>query len=171
MDLENLDPALRATLLAIYEDMMYLAARPNVTAGLARAWYTHLMSRIVQKQIRRFTGRVSKAAIDSEPKASLVLEHPGRIQTTLTKMVERHRETPNADEFLALLAEHEIVNIVTFAENYAARKAGGDYEKAGIVLVDWGSVEIGRREQLWIQMVRGKVANAAAFRPVRSGAE
>lgn len=164
MDLDSLDPHLRETLSHIYQDVMYLAARPNVSSGQARGWYTHIMSRNVLKQIRRFTGRVSVAAVNSEPRASLVLEHPGRIQTTLTQMVERHKKAPNPEEFLSLLAEHEIVNIVTNAENYAARKAAGNYEKAGIVLVEWSSIEPGRRKELWVQMLRGKVANAADFR-------
>jgi hypothetical protein len=117
---EHLDPDLRVELISIYEELMWLAQCPNVTAGNARAWYTHIMSERVKRRLRRFTGRVSRAAAQSES-AILRLEDYKRIQTTLTTLVERHRKLkkPNPDEFIRVLIDCERVHIVTFEENYA----------------------------------------------------
>ncbi|OGA48448.1 MAG: hypothetical protein A3G24_20440 [Betaproteobacteria bacterium RIFCSPLOWO2_12_FULL_62_13] len=135
------NPDLRAELVAIYEELMWLAQRPNVSAGNARAWYTHIMSEKVNRRLRRFTGRVSRAAAESEA-LILRLEHYKRIQRTLTALVERHRKLKkrNPDEFIRVLIDCERVHIVTFEENYAAMRAGGDYRKAGIELVPWRSL-------------------------------
>ena len=51
------------------------------------------------------------------------------------------------------------------AENDAARKAKGDYVAAGIQLVPWEDLPEASRRTLWLKMLRGKVANAAEFRP------
>ena len=165
---ELIDPDLRGKLVAIYEELMWLAQRPNVSAGNARAWYTHIMSETVKRKLRRFTGKVSTAAAESES-AILRLEHYKRIQTTLTGLVERHRKLkkPNPDEFIRVLVDCERVHIVTFEENYAATRAGGDYGKAGIQLKPWRSLSQERRTTLWKKMLRGKVANANAFAPGR----
>lgn len=163
---EDLEPVLRAELMAIYEEVLWLARRQNVTAGNARAWYTHIMSERVKRRLRRFTGKVSRSAAESES-ATLRLEHYKRIQTTLTALVERHRELkkPNADEFIRVLLDCERVHIVTFEENYAAMRADGNYSKAGIELLPWRSLSPERQAALWKKMLRGKVANAIAYAP------
>lgn len=156
---------LRAALESIYEEIMWLASRPNVTAGRARAWYTHIMAESVKRRIRQFTGRVSKSAVAGEG-TGLRLEHYKRIQTTLTELVERHRKEQLNDsgEFVRTLIDFETVHIVTAEENYAAMKAQGNYEQAGIVLVSWDQIPTERRGVLWTKMLRGKVANADRFR-------
>jgi hypothetical protein len=163
---EDISPVLRAELIGIYEEVMWLARRPRVTAGNARAWYTHIMSETVKRRLRRFTGKVSRLAAESES-ATLRLEHYKRIQTTLTALAERHREVkkPNPDEFIRVLLDCERVHIVTFEENYAAMRADGNYRKAGIELLPWRSLSPQRQAVLWKKMLRGKVANASAYAP------
>lgn len=158
---------LRAALESVYEEIMWLAGRPNVTAGRARAWYTHIMAESVKRRIRQFTGRVSAAAIATDG-TGLRLEHYKRIQTTLTELVERHRREriTDAGEFVHTLIDFEAVHIVTLEENYAAMRAKGDYAKAGIELVEWNQIPADRRTVLWTTMLRGKVANADRFREV-----
>ena len=165
-DLEAISPDLRATLTQIYEVVMWLARRPKVTASSARSWYTHIMAERVKRDIRQFTGSVSAQAV-KDPAAGLRLEHYLRIQTTLTNLVERHRsqDDASADEFIHKLIECEQVHIVTVAENYAAMRAKGDYASAGIELVPWKEVAADRRADLWRKMLRGRVANAAAYAP------
>ena len=85
-----LDPQLRTALESIYEEIMWLSTRPNVTPGRARAWYTHIMADGVKRKLRRFSGKVSKAAA-TQRDGPLMLEHFKRIQTTLTTLVEQHR--------------------------------------------------------------------------------
>jgi hypothetical protein len=168
MTLRSLNPELKSRLFAIYEEIMWLASRPGVTASCARAWYTHIMANRMTKDLRRFTGKVSRAALASDG-SDLMLEHYLRIQTTLTALVERHKElkTPKPREFLRLMLEYERVHIVTRAENYAALRAKGDYTVAGIRLVEWSVVPSARRAELWQRMLRGRVANASEFEPVR----
>ena len=160
-----MDADLRSALRSIYEEVMWLSARPNVTPGRARAWYTHIMAESVKRRLRRFSGKVSAAAIAAggEP---LMLEHFKRIQTTLSALVERHRGEGkrDADEFIDTLVEFEQVHIVTRSENYAAMRARGDYRQAGIRLLSWERVPAARRTELWRTMLRGKVANAGDFR-------
>ena len=117
---------------------MWLSKRPNVTAGRARAWYTHITAEAVKRKLRRFTGKVSEAAA-AESDGQLMLEHFKRIQTTLTALVEKHRtEQLSAPEaFITTLVEFEHVHIVTRAENYAAMRAKGNYREAGILLIPW----------------------------------
>ena len=155
----------RSALVSIYEEIMWLSGRPNVTAGRARAWYTHVMAESVKRHIRRFTGQVSQSAATTE-ESGLRLEHYKRIQTTLTELVDRHRRERVSDsaEFVRTLVDFESVHIVTIEENYAAMRAKGDYEEAGIVLVPWGRIPSDRRATLWRTMLRGKVANANAYR-------
>ncbi len=162
----DLDPQLHAALKSIYEEVMWLSARPNVTAGRARAWYTHIMAEAVKRKLRHFTGKVSEAAV-AQSDGQLMLEHFKRIQTTLTTLVEKHRaEQLNApDLFIKTLIEFEHVHIVTRAENYAAMRAKGNYLEAGIVLLPWENLPAKRRAELWQKMLRGKVANADAFKP------
>ena len=157
---------LSAELIAIYEEIMWLSRRPNVTASCARAWYTHIMSERIKRRMRQFTGKVSRSAAESDT-ATLRLEHFKRIQTTLTSLVERHRKSnrPNPDEFVRVLVEYERVHIVTLEENYAAMRAKGNYRNAGIELVAWRSLPPNRQTTLWKKMLRGKVANAEAYAP------
>lgn len=161
-----IDPDLHAELVSIYEEVMWLANRPNVTASAARAWYTHVSSERVKRRLRHFTGSISRNAAELE-NATLRLEHYKRIQTTLTALVERHRKfgTPNPDEFIQVLLQCERVHIVTFEENYAAMRAGGDYHEAGIELLPWNALPLNRQKELWKTMLRGKVANAKKYFP------
>lgn len=156
----------RDALRSIYEEVMWLSRRPNVTPGRARAGYTHVMAESVKRRVRRFTGYISAAAV--EDAGPLMLEHFLRIQTALSSLVERHRqlEQPDPEEFVTLVLEYEQVHIVTRAENYSAMRAKGDYELAGIELVEWTSLPQARREVLWPRMLRGRVANAVEFSPV-----
>ncbi len=142
---------------------MWLAARPNVTPSRARAWYTHIMAESIKRKIRRFTGYVSASAINDD--GPLMLEHFRRIQTALSSLVERHHEGDhsNADEFVDMVLEYEQVHIVTRVENYAAMRAKGNYDKAGIQLVPWAAVPEARQEVLWRQMLRGRVSNAQEY--------
>jgi hypothetical protein len=161
---ENVSQELRAALVSIYEEMMWLAGRPNVTPSRARAWYTHVMAESVKLRVRQFTGLVSRKAVAGDG-TGLRLEHYRRIQTTLTDLVSRHRKDgPNPEEFLRTLIDYEAVHIVTIEENYAAMRAKGDYQQAGIVLVPWHEVQSDRRGELWTSMLRGKVANAEQYR-------
>ena len=145
---------------------MWLSARPNVTPSCARAWYTHTMSERVKRRVRLFSGKVSKRAI-AQRDGPLRLEHFLRIQTTLTKLVERHRNEQfnDPDDFVKTVIKCEQVHIVALPENYAAMQAKGDYPKAGITLVTWKQIDPTRRAELWKRMLRGKVANAEAFKP------
>lgn len=160
------DPVLRDALRSIYEEIMWLASRPNVTPGRARAWYTHIMAESVKRRIRRFTGYASRAAIQED--GPLMLEHFRRIQTALSSLVERHRtqRLVDAEEFVNLVLAYEQVHIVTRAENYAAMRAKGDYERAGITLVAWREIPPSRQRDLWRIMLRGRVANASAYAPI-----
>lgn len=164
---DKIEPTLHRDLKAIYEEVLWLAMRPNVSAGCARAWYTHIMAERVKRRLRRFTGKVSKTAANVET-AVLRLEHYKRIQTTLTALVEQHRKLskPNAGEFIRVLLDYERVHIVTVEENYAAMKAKGNYRKAGIELLPWNSLSPDRQAVLWKTMLRGKVANARDYAPV-----
>jgi hypothetical protein len=156
--------AIRAKLTAIYGEMMWLAARKNVSPSMARAWYTHVWADRLSRAIRHFSGKVSYEAM-SDTKAVLRLEHHSRIQTTLTQLIAAHlkRKRPSAKEFIRIVLKCENVHIVTFKENYAARKSGGSYQRAGIKLVAWRSIPEKRRRVLWTKMLRHKVANASAF--------
>jgi hypothetical protein len=153
------------TLKAVYEEMMWLAKRPDVSASLARSWYTHVRSGGLR--LTRFSGKVSRAALN--PKSVLRLEHYRRIQTGLTQLVERHRKLkrPNAAEFIRFLRAAERVHIVTFRENYEALKAKGKYKTAGIELVPWSSLAAPQQERLWRTMLRGRVSNANTYKPIQ----
>jgi hypothetical protein len=162
----KIDPIIRSKLVALHEEIMWLAARPNVSPSMARAWYTHVVAGKFKRHIRLFSGKVSQEAI-SDTDAVLRLEHHARIQTTLTQLVAAHlkRKRPSANEFVRAVVECENVHIVTFAENYTAMSNDGNYRRAGIKLVAWRSIPVERRQVLWAKMLRGKVANAAQFKP------
>jgi hypothetical protein len=163
----QIDPALREDLLALYEQVMWLASRPKVTPSMARGWYTHVVAGRFTRRIRYFSGKVSQAAVASDPSAMLRLEHHQRIQAKLTELVGAHSKLkrPKPEEFIRLVLECENVHIVTFAENYDAMRAGGDYRKAGIKLISWSRIPSERREVLWKRMLRGRVSNASEFSP------
>jgi hypothetical protein len=160
-------PAARsdAALESIYEEVMWLLNRPNVTPGQARGWYTHIRAVALRKELRFFTGQVSQAAaaLTGEP---LVLEHFKRIQTNLSQLVERHRREALHDpsEFVALVKDNEQVHIVTRRENYSAMRAKGNYEAAGISLLAWEKLSRPTRAELWRLMLRGRVANADDYK-------
>ena len=160
----SIDPKTRNDLKQIYDQMMWLAKCPNVSPSKARAWYTHIVAESMKRRLRHFTGKVSVAAA-ADPSGVLRLEHFMRIQTTLTKLVERHLKLkrPNPSEFIRVVCECELVHIVTFQENYDAMRAGGDYKKAGIKLRSWGSLPKATQQILWDKMLRGKVANAQEY--------
>jgi hypothetical protein len=152
-------------LTSIYEEIMWLAERPNTTPSAARAWYTHIASVSLQRQLRRFTGKVSSQAL--VPNATLRLEHFNRMQTTLTKLVRKHLQTDrNTDEFIRVIVECEQVHIVTVQENYAAMRADGNYDEAKISLVPWQEVPAEMQAYLWKRMLRGRVANHSCFKPL-----
>jgi hypothetical protein len=165
---QDLDPAVRAVLTATYQEMMWLAARPNVSAAAARTWYSHVRAAKVVRTLRRFSGMVSRKAAESDPRAALRLEHFKRMQTIVTKMIERHRKlgTLDPDEFVRILIDCERVHVVTFAENYDAMRADGDYEKAGIELLPWRTLSLEKQAFLWKRMLRGRVSNAGDFKPM-----
>jgi hypothetical protein len=149
----------------LYEEVMWLRARPNVTSSVARSWFTHSCSVRLKKHIRRFSGLVSLRA--TEPEAVLRLEHHLRIQTTLTQLVERHfRECiTDSDEFVRMVLHCEEVHIVTFKENYLAMGSKGDYEHAGIDLVDFHTLSAPLQQRLWSSILRKNVSNHGLYNP------
>jgi len=165
-DMPSLDAKLHSDLESIYQSMMWLRRKPNVTDSRARAWYSHVMARTVTRRIRRFSGQISRSAVLNSS-GPLVLEHHGRMQTTLTELVNRHHKLgrPSPREFIALVQQLERVHIVTRKENYAARRAKGNYRDAGIQLVRWNTIPLKRREHLWKRMLVGRVCNADSYSP------
>jgi hypothetical protein len=163
---DEVAPAVHKNLTSIYEEVMWLAERPNTTPSAARAWYTHVAAVRLRRHIRRFTGKVSQKAKDDEG-AALCLEHFKRIQTTLTQLVARHLKTGtrSAKDFIRVVLEYEQVHIVTFKEGYAAMTAKGDYSSAKISLVDWRDLPAERQQVLWRRVLNGKVSNANEFAP------
>jgi len=156
---------IREDLARVYEEIMWLSARPNVTPSVARSWYTHATSERLKKHVRRFTGFASQRSVESDE--DLRLEHYLRIQSQLTKLVQSHKEkgTNCPDAFVELILECEQVHIATKAENYAAMKAKGDYSLAGISLVAWEDIDPERRRFLWRRMLRGRVSNYKKYDP------
>ena len=153
---------LEAKLTSIYKQVMWLARQPEITPANARGWYTHVVSARLRRDVRRFTGEVSKQALKEG--ATLRLEHFKRIQTELTKLITRHlKEVDSAKEFVKMVIDYEQVHIVTLKENYEAMKAKGDYKKAGIELIKWKDIPHKKQNFLWGKMLRGKVSNANEF--------
>jgi len=161
----SIDSDLESELSAVYEEIMWLADRQNITPSVARTWYTHATAERLKRRVRMFTGFVSEQA--SYLQETLELEHYKRIQTTLTQMVDRHKREGCRDpsEFIETIQACERVHIVTKSENKAAKKAKGDYRAAGISLVEWSSLGHEVRIDLWKRMLRGKVANYKDFKP------
>lgn len=145
---------------------MWLRKRPNVTSSVARSWYTHACAERLKKHIRRFTGKVSKASLLVG--ADLRLEHHLRIQTTLTQLIERHYTEGICDEneFISTVMRCEEVHIVTAQENYAAMRARGDYESAGIELIDWELLDGTSQLRLWNKILRYRVCNYLEYEPI-----
>jgi hypothetical protein len=154
-----------ARLTAIYEEIMWLARRSDITPSEARAWYTHVTSGRLRRHLRIFSGQVSQQAL--QPDAVVRLEHFKRLQTTLTKLVSEHLRKDICDphEFIRVVTDCEQVHIVTARENYEAMKAGGDYSKAGIMLLDWHTLAPEAQHRFWTKVLRGRVSNAQGFKP------
>ena len=155
-----------ARLTSIYEELMWLAHRPEVTSMQARAWYSQVLAHPMAKHVRRFTGMVSQEAIENI-QGRLVLEHQGRLSYELSKLIAKHfvQKINDPSEFIALIAQCEQVNITTDEENHRAQKAKGVYAAASIHLVEWNRLSIEHREFLWKSKLRGKVSNADAYAP------
>ena len=153
---------IESMLNSVYEEVMWLADRPNTPPAAARSWYTHVVSNRLRRHIRKFTGMVSRRAL--EPNAVLRLEHFKRLQTTLTQLVADHhkRGVKDPQEFIRVVKECEQVHIVTFQENYDAMKSDGDYIKAGISLVNWKDITPAIQHEL-LKVLRGRVSNAEDF--------
>jgi hypothetical protein len=138
------------TMLAgAYEEVMWLARRPHTSPSAARAWYTHIACGRFRRHICKFSGLVSRRAL--EPAAVLRLEHFNRLQTMLTQLVARHLREGISDpgEFIRVVTKCEQVHIVTFRENYEASMANGDYHKAGIALLAWADIAPETQHVLW----------------------
>jgi hypothetical protein len=158
---------LKERIRPIYEEAMWLAKRKKqgVTVPYARYWANHRLGHMAL-HVRLFTGYVSQVAIDKLDKP-LVLEHHGRIATTVTDLLEDHvtRNLDDSAAFIALIEALETVHIVTDEENHDARTHKGDYVKAGITLVAWNQIDRGRQQTLFEAKIKGKVSNWRSFRP------
>lgn len=156
----------RNRLVGIYEDMIWLSRREHVTPARARAWYTAVMSESMKTKVRMFTGRVSRAAVEAD-EGNLVLEHYNRLSRSLTEMLESHVKSGNhdANAFLCLIEDCERVNITTVDENHRVQSKKGDYQQAGIVLLDWKAIEKDKRHSLWRKKLRNQVANHHEYAP------
>jgi len=164
INLNKVNSDLRQRLTAVYEEVMWLAARPGNTPSMARAWYTHVAAGKFVSEIRQFSGKVSQRAV-RDPEATLRLEHPARIQTKLTTLVKTHLKykSPRPRAFVRFILDAEKVHIVTFEENYLAMQNDGNYRRAGIKLIPWRGVPKKKQALLWKKMLRGRVANADDF--------
>lgn len=156
--------AIAVKLTAIYEDLLWLSNRPHVTPARARAWYSAVWSEVLKTKVRVFSGRVSLASLQ-DLNGPLCLEHFNRLSGSLTSLLARHvaSQVNNAAEFVALIEYCERVNITTAVENRNVQTANGDYEMAGIHLVEWKDVLAADRALLWKGWLRGKVANADEY--------
>jgi len=156
---------LNVQLIKLYEEIMWLAKRPNITPSEARAWFTHVRATKLRLKIRRFSGKVSAEA--AKGKEELRLEHFERIQTKLTDLVSDHvrRKFNKPEEFINSLLKWEQVHIVTRTENYAAMRHKGDYKAAGIKLISWNKLPSKKQEELWAKAIKGRVCNADKFKP------
>lgn len=159
-------PAVEARLISTYEELMWLANRPNVTPRQARAWYSQVLAIPMAPKVRRFTGMVSCQAIENIH-GRLCLEHYNRLSYSLSQLIEDHLEKQINDptQFLKLIEQGEQVNITTDDENHQVQKTRGDYEAAKIKLVEWNTLSVQQRELLWRTKLKGKVSNATNFAP------
>lgn len=147
-----------------YEELMYLANRPNVSPQRARAWYSAVRREQFKRKLCMFSGMVSENAV-SELNSKLVLEHYNRLQSTLSELLEKHVNGSiySAEEFIETILNCEKVHIVTDAENHSAKAAKGDYECANIKLLKWEDIDVQRKIDLWNKKLKGHVANADEF--------
>lgn len=148
-----------------YELMMQAARTGIFIARAVRGGYTHWLGPEFAKEIREFSGFVSKSAINNGSETGLVLEHFLRIQTTLTSLIEKHmNEGEDVFEFIREIKRLEKVNIVTRKENNLLRtkNISGSYEKADVVLVPWENVP--ESSKIFLRKkLRGKVVNADKY--------
>lgn len=150
-------------LTTVYEVMMHAAKTDTFNATNVRAIYSHIIGPKLKMHLRRFTGKVSRAAA-ADPEAKLILEHFLRIQHNLTEIIKNHIENgPNTLAFIEAVRHMEQVHIVTSKENYAALKAKGCYEKAGIELLNWNDLPEHVRQILYKRKLHGEVSNAKLF--------
>jgi hypothetical protein len=159
-------PAVVERLTSTYEELMWLANRPHVTPRQARAWYSQVLAKPMAPKVRRFTGSVSRQAIENINE-KLVLEHYNRLSHSLSRLIETHIEGEINDPtpFLVLIEQCEQVNITTDEENHRVQDAAGDYEAANIELVEWNTLSAQDRVFLWQTKLRGKVSNATEYAP------
>lgn len=150
-------------LATAYGVMMHAAGTGLFNATDARAIYTHVIGTKLKMHLRTFTGKVSRAAA-ADPEAKLILEHFHRLQHRLTVLVADHMKNgPDAAAFIEAVRQMEQVHIVTFDENYAAHRAKGCYDTAGIELLDWQDLPEEVRRTLYRRKLRGAVSNAKQF--------
>ncbi|KXU96163.1 hypothetical protein CR51_23580 [Caballeronia megalochromosomata] len=150
-------------LAIVYGVMMHAAGTGLFNATKARAIYSHVMASQLKMQLRTFTGKVSRAAA-ADPEGKLILEHFHRIQHKLTLLVADHiKNGSNVGAFIEAVRRMEQVHIVTFEENYAAHRAKGCYDTAGIELVDWLDLPENVRQTLYRRKLHGAVSNAKQF--------
>ncbi|MDR5785285.1 hypothetical protein P9281_01765 [Caballeronia sp. LP003] len=88
---------------------------------------------------------------------------PG-LQHKLTLLVADHmKKGPDVAGFIETVRRMEQVHIVTFEENYAAHRAKGCYDTAGIELLDWLDLPENVRRTLYRRKPHGAVSNAKQF--------
>jgi len=150
-------------LATAYGVMMHAAGTGLFSATDARAIYSHVIGTKLKMHLRTFTGKVSRAAA-ADPEAKLILEHFHRLQHKLTVLVADHMKNgPDAAAFIEAVRRMEQVHIVTFEENYAAHRAKGCYDTAGIELLDWLDLPVDVRRTLYKRKLHGAVSNAKQF--------
>jgi hypothetical protein len=154
---------LKDQLSEAYEQMIWLAGRPGVTPGNARAWYSHVIAAKFKNKVRRFTGKVSQEAIKN-PMADLCLEHYFRIQTSLTQLLNKHikGKIHNPEAFIQLIYDMERVHLVLEHENQKIHKCKGHYPSAGVILTDWEDIDSEVRALLY-RKIKSSVLNAKDF--------
>lgn len=148
-----------------YEIIMTTVRCGLLNARGARTGYTHWLGAELSREVRTFSGFVSKGAINHGISTGLVLEHYLRIQTELTSLIQKHIDNgENKTEFVSEVNRLEQVHIVTKGEDIILRRKeiSGDYSKAGITLVHWGDIPSGSRVFLRRKLV-GKISNIDEF--------
>ncbi|GAB3357942.1 MULTISPECIES: hypothetical protein [Giesbergeria] len=165
--MSDFDQETMTQLRLIYQDMRWLADRDHVGPKRARAWYSAVMNRTVGKKVCFFTGKVSEKAVLQ--RKNLVFEHFERLSSSLSQLLEKHKES-NASEdegfndFVNLIKKCERVNITTNKENDEIKKAEGNYEKAGVVLIDWSDIKCQNAIRAFKKKIAGgNIANAKEF--------
>ncbi|OJF68495.1 hypothetical protein BK026_06665 [Alteromonas sp. V450] len=150
----------------VYEIIMQTVRVGLLNARGARTGYTHWFARELSKDVRYFSGYVSEAAVAHGQTVGLVLEHPHRIQTTLTQLISKHIEQgENVEEFVSEVKRLEKVHIVVKSENDLLKRKdiSGDYSKAGIKLLYWNEIPHPNRRHL-LKKLSGNIANIDDFK-------